>query len=276
VVDIEFLEPDADEPDAATAPEPAARPAGALATAARIAHPSRVVLWIGAAVLALLAPFRTIWASEVTSDTFLQHQAADGWGRYVSGGPGPVEHGPRYGIVLVACAALLAAAAVLAALAVLRSLPGRPVRPDGSNRPGGFEPPRSAWLRVGLATAGAAGLAAMAAVVLLQYLSTRDSLQAEARQFGARSPGNLLSTLFVVHVRLGACLWLCLAGLACALLGLAGEWIAVRAVLGPAATEPAPAADYAPEPVDPRDDLLETGPQPPRSALLPGTPGPQR
>ncbi len=242
MVEIEFLDPGPEDfpaADPASGPRPDSRRALALRRARSFAP---AVLWAGAAGLAAAAPFRVIDTITIRNQGETQLESTDGWGRYRSGGGVSfISHGPRYGAILVACAAILLAAAVLSLLPTLR-------------RPAGSVLPR---IRTALGVAGAGGLAALLAVLVLNFLSTRDTLAAQVKSFGSSAPGTLVSEVFTARVRLGACLWLAVAALGCALLAIAADLTA------PAPVPPTATGDeqFAPEPpLHPQDDLLESGP----------------
>lgn len=245
MVEIEFLDPDEDE---SPVPDPIGSPAGGdrRAAALRFAIPyAPAVLWAGAAVLAVVAPFRVIDTITVRQQGQTQRETTDGWGRYRSAeGVSALSHGPRYGVVLAGCAAVLVAAAALAVLRAAR-------RPHASVLP---------RVRIGLGVAGAGGLAALVAVLVLNYLSTKDTLDAQVKSFGSSAPGTLVDEVITARVRFGGCMWLAVAALAGALFAVAADLFAREPDPHPvAAAEPAPAVEPDPEP---RDELLESDPAP--------------
>lgn len=78
-------------------------------------------LWAAAAVLSLLAPFRTLYTRPFDG-------GLDGWGRVLveSGGFGTPSHGPRFGVPIVAGGAVCA---LLAAWIAVQAWRGVPVAP---------------------------------------------------------------------------------------------------------------------------------------------------
>jgi hypothetical protein len=207
VVEIEFLDPG---PEQAAPDEPAARRdarlrlAGAapLGTVARLAAP---LLLAGAAALLVAAPFRSVYtlhASEGTGPG--AGLSVDGWGRYSGVFESSGFNGPRYGILLVACAGLLAVAAAV----LLAHLLARPH----------ILLPRAAVL---LGLAGSAAGGAVAGALYLAFSSTRAGYQAQARQAANSAADDLVSTLPKIDVQAGGCLWLCVAAAGCGLVGAA-------------------------------------------------------
>jgi hypothetical protein len=241
VVEIEFLDPG---PEEFPAPEPPNHP-GSGRAALRLGRTyAPALLWAAAAVQAVVAPFRVIDTITVRQQGQTQRESTDGWGRYRSLGASALSHGPRYGVILLACAAVLAAAAVLVVLQAVRR-PALPALPR---------------IRTALGVAGAGVLAALIAVLALNYLSTKDTLAAQVKSFGSSAPGTLISEVITAHVRFGGCMWLAVGALACALLAIPADLIAAStsSPAPPVADQDfAPAAESAPHP---QDDLLESGP----------------
>ena len=235
MVEIEFLDPGPEEFAAAPAPGPtlADSPASLLRFGAALAP---ALLWAGAAALALLAPFRALDTITFGNGGQTQSESTDGWGRYrMTGGAAVLAHGPRYGALLIGCAAVLAAAA---ALALLRAV-GRPALPR---------------IRTALGVAAAGGLAAFVGVLVLNYLSTKDTV---AAQVGSQPQGDLESDALTAHVRIGGGTWLAAAALACALLAIAAGLLAPDRVPVEGRSgygDPSVFSDPTPHP---QEDLLE-------------------
>jgi len=241
MVEIEFLDPGPEQFEAE--PAPAADPAGLRQTVLLLGRAlAPALLWAGAAALAILAPFHALDTISFRNQGQTQSESTDGWGRYrMTGDASALAHGPRYGTFLIGCAAVLAAAA---ALALVRAL-SRPVLPR---------------VRTALGVAAAGGLAAFVAVLVLNFLSTKDTVQAQVDSFGSQTQGTLLGEVFTAHVQIGRGMWLAAAALACALLASAADLLAGdRPPVEDLSRfrDPAVVSDL---PTDPQEDLLESGP----------------
>jgi hypothetical protein len=159
-----------------------------------------LVLFAGAAVLAVLASFQTVSTEIQRSGNRTNGASVDGWGRWHTVGTASVApgvHDARYGIPLCACGLAFAVAAGLLAAAVLR----------GRN-------PRTATSAALLVGAGATSLAGVIATMWLQIDAVFDSFHATTS--GA---DDLPQSFGGFHLDLGGAIWLALAGLVAALLG---------------------------------------------------------
>jgi hypothetical protein len=226
VSDVEFVDPErpdesADEPkmaqppaEATEAPQaPQAREATAAAGAppanepgVRPYDPDRTrfgaagVLWLGAAVLAVIAAYQQIYAVGFGTGGSRFRYTLDAWGAY--GGAGAVEahrNGPAYARVLIVCALLFA---VLGVSALGRAFGLRAKRYDGVAAAAGI---------------GVAGvLAGLLAALYLEVTSTLDgiraSLQADVAS-GDPVRGDIVTTV-------GHSAYVALAALACGILAV--------------------------------------------------------
>jgi hypothetical protein len=230
MTEIEFLDPGpaqgrAPGPGAdSVAPDPT--PAADRRTTIRRALPT--VLWVAAATLAVLAPFRLVYAISLRlPGTDHQDVRADGWGRMHASVPF-AEHETRYGIVEYVAAGLVLVAAGLGAVAAYRR-----------------------GLRVASAGAGLAGTALLAGVLasaLLYVDSVTDNIKAEVRG-GTTNFG--LEPTRTLDAHLGGMVWLSAAAVGCglaSLVALAALPPAPIARTGPRYPVPAPVIATDPEP----------------------------
>lgn len=203
--EVEFL----DEPEPARHAAFGAGP-GPAASSGPSALPLAVAVagWLAAAAVAAWAPFHTFLAITIAAGSQTTRQSIDGWGRiathasHTSGGTATTVrttgHAARYGIAFCACAGLCVLATLLVVLLVR-------VRAARSDRAVPF----------GRVVAGLG----VAAPCLLAGVIAPIALTAQAQYESYRE---LPAGLSGVHLDLGPCLWLSLAGLGCALLGSAG------------------------------------------------------
>jgi hypothetical protein len=164
-----------------------------------------VLLLAGAAALPAVASFQGVYRiTEGNGRRSEVNFGADGWGRYRQDdstlAPPSGIHEGRYGIALMACAAVLA----LLAVAVLAArLPGPLRRFDGRVR----------RVTVVVALTASAVLGGVSAAIALHIQSMFDSLRAQLSSFdGGFGPEPTVET------GVGACLWLALAGAVAGLL----------------------------------------------------------
>lgn len=247
MTDIEFLDPGPWQP-----PEPAPGDAPPPPRASRLRLFTPPALWTAAAVLALLAPFRMIYALTVhVPGLFVpdQGERADGWGRVHVVGDGVAEHAVRYGIISCVAAALLVAAAGVALVAVVGRLRvGR----------AGF---RARLCAAGLGIAATALLAGVAATTLLSVQALHDNVVQ-----AVRPPGGTDVQLPAFEIRIGWMVWLTVIAVACGLLALLLQALPQRAPT-PAVPSPPPFAAPGAYPADPEpgpypdDELLDTHPK---------------
>lgn len=195
-------------------PQAARRPSLRAADVRRLAVP---VLWFGAAALCLLASAQTTFTYRFTGHVITAKGGYDAWGHALDtrllG-----EHGPRYAIPLIGCAALCAA---LGSILITHNPRGRTV----------LWGLRSANL-LGVAAAGF--LAGTLVALVLTIQSSFASYRAVARSLQVGG----------VKVAVGPCLWFGLGGLVCAVGALVVSAVLAgrRGVAAPAMTRPALAA----------------------------------
>jgi ABC-type Fe3+-siderophore transport system permease subunit len=189
-LEIEFLDPEPAED--APPPAPVAR------RPAPIREWAQAGLWLAAAALAVGACLGTVYSVDVRQGGDLMSWSLDAWGRYgTTSDTLTLGHGPRIAVLMLAGAALLITGAALAAL---RRAPLAPVA-----------------TAVGIA--GLAVTATVAAALLLDYSSVQDTYDAQNRD--QDTPGNLVSNIVNLSVRLGPGTWLILTSAACGLAALA-------------------------------------------------------
>lgn len=159
-----------------------------------------LILFAGAAVLAVLASFQTVSTEIQRNGNSTNGASVDGWGRWHTVGTATVApgiHDARYGIPLCVCAAVFALGAVLLGAAALR----------GRN-------PRTVTTAALAAVGGVCVMAGVTATMWLQIDAVFDSFHATTN--GA---DDLPDAFGGFHLDVGAAIWLALAGLVAALLG---------------------------------------------------------
>jgi hypothetical protein len=236
VTEIEFFLSESEE-DPVAEPAP---PHPAAISDIRLAGPC--VLWLAAAGLLLIAPFRLDYSLNLRFLDVRQSTSADGWGRVRRSftGTSVTEHGPRYGIVLSVAAGLVLVAAGLAALAAVR---------------------RSGYLRVasgGTGLVGAALAAGVASAALLNAQSLRDNIKNQLiGAFSGSGRVGIPRTRDVVHLTTGWMVWLTAIAV-----GSAAGAVLLLALPEPRRDQPGePEAGFAPpfQPeLHPQDEVLDT------------------
>lgn len=221
-MEIEFVEDSPERPPLATTPH--------------VAAPGRRFDWFGllgpillagSAALAAVAPFHRLYSVLITQPGFRERVMVDGWGRLqvsVSDGTPFHQHGPRFGIVV---AALAAVAALLALIAIWTYVARR------------LHLPRVALPAIATGLAVALGVAAASA--WLEAASQVDN----ARALTHPGPGETLADVPQVHTGYGGFLWLTLAAAGCALIGAAAFAVRPPRRADPPLPPPDP-IEYAP------------------------------
>ena len=232
MVEIEFAEPDgrdAARPDIGEVEAAASEPAGR-----RIVRLVPPLFWAAAAGLALIAPFRLIYALRVGQPGNFVRQTLDGWGRFTirPATNGIIEHGTRYGIVYLVGAGLLGLLVLAGAVAAVGTTPSR-------------------WRPVlhGLGIAAGSMLAGVTAALGLDFESLKQTTDAQVEQFRQTAPPQAQNN-FQIDLELGGALWFGIAAVACAL--IAGLVLA----LTPPPPAPPPPGLAAPPVLHPSDEVL--------------------
>lgn len=245
MTDIEFLDPGPWQP-----PEPAPVSAPRQPGMSRLPLFAPPVLWTAAAVLALVAPFRTLYALTVhVPGGFAPDpgERADGWGRvHVTGAGAQAEHAVPYGIVDCVAAVLLLAAAGAALIAVVSRLRAGPA---GT---------RARLCAAGLGIAATALLAGVAATALLSVRTLHENVTQSLQ------PPDHTAVIATFGIRIGWMVWLTVIAVACGLLAVVLQALPQRAP-GPAVPAQPPYAAPGAYPADPDpgpdDELLDTHPK---------------
>jgi hypothetical protein len=229
MADIEFLD---------TAAAMSAAPAAGDVPGARRPRPGAVLrmlgpgLWVLAALLVVIAPFRMLYRLSVRAYALGQTQQADGWGRLSHHDLPFVEHDPRYGVAYCLVAGLFLLVALTTA-----------VPTAGPRLPG---PPRLVRTRrfpytlVGAAV-GACGIGMLVATLgsaLLNVQSMTNNVDAE---LAAPTDDQVVLTspaMARAQIDLGAMVWLSVAALVVALAALVVVLVVARKPMTHPAAEP--------------------------------------